>query len=55
MPQRLALNPSAVPITVGVDTHKYVHVAVAIDRTGTRLASCSVSADQTGYAELVTW
>jgi transposase len=42
-------------IIVGVDTHKYVHVAVAIDRLGTRLASCSVSADRSGYAELVTW
>ena len=42
-------------IIVGVDTHKYVHVAVAIDHLGTRLASCSVSADRAGYAELVAW
>jgi transposase len=42
-------------IIIGVDTHKYVHVAVAIDRLGTRLASCSVSADRAGYAQLVTW
>jgi transposase len=47
--------PSTTAIIVGVDTHKYVHVAVAIDRLGTRLASCSVSADRAGYAELVTW
>src|SRR5262249_45440145 len=46
-------SPSA--IIVGVDTHKFVHVAVAIDRIGTRLASCSVSANRSGYAELVTW
>ncbi|RPH56477.1 MAG: IS110 family transposase [Acidobacteria bacterium] len=49
----LASSPSA--IIVGVDTHKYVHVAVAIDLLGTRLAHCSVSADRVGYAELVAW
>jgi transposase len=55
MPQSRALAPSPHMIIVGVDTHKYVHVAVAIDRLGTRLASCSVSADRSGDAELVTW
>jgi transposase len=54
MPQRRS-RPSAASIIVGVDTHKYVHVAVAIDRLGTRLASCSVSADRAGYAELIAW
>jgi len=53
-------NPSAavVPVAtviVGVDTHKHVHVAVAIDRIGARIASCSVSADRAGYAVLVAW
>ena len=28
---------------------------MAIDRLGTRLASCSASADRAGYAELVAW
>jgi transposase len=55
MPQSRALIPSSNTIIVGVDTHKYVHVAVAIDRLGTRLATCSVSADHAGYAALVTW
>ena len=32
-----------------------MHVAVAIDRLGTRLGACSVPADRAGYAELVTW
>jgi transposase len=50
-----ALVASSNTIIVGVDTHKYVHVAVAIDRLGARLASCSVSADRTGYAEMVRW
>jgi len=57
MPQsRSLISPAPMTaIIIGVDTHKYVHVAVAIDRLGTRLASCSVSADRAGYAELVTW
>ena len=50
-----ALTSSPSTIIVGVDTHKYVHVAVAIDLLGTRLASCSASADRAGYGELVAW
>jgi transposase len=50
-----ALVSSPATIIIGVDTHKYVHVAVAIDLVGARLASCSASADRTGYAELVAW
>ena len=40
---------------VGVDTHKHVHVAVAINLIGARLATISVPADRAGYAELVEW
>jgi transposase len=42
-------------IIVGVDTHKHVHVAVAIDTLGVRLATLSASADRAGYADLVAW
>jgi transposase len=42
-------------IIVGVDTHKHVHVAVAISRLGTRLGECSVPANRAGYAALLTW
>lgn len=42
-------------IIVGVDTHKHMHVAVAISPLGVRLADCSVSANRAGYATLVTW
>jgi len=49
------LTSSPSPIIIGVDTHKYVHVAVAIDLLGTRVASSSASADRAGYAELVAW
>jgi len=48
------VSPTATVI-IGVDTHKYVHVAVAIDLLGARLATCSAPADRTGYAELVAW
>jgi hypothetical protein len=40
---------------VGVDTHKHIHVAVAIDHLGARLGSLSVAADSGGYAELEQW
>src|SRR4030095_4915988 len=46
-------SSSSTAIIIGVDTHKFVHVAVAIDHLGTSLASCSVSADCAGYAELL--
>ena len=55
MVQPHAVTPPPTSIIVGVDTHKYVHVAVAIDRLGTRLGACSVSADRAGYAKLVAW
>jgi transposase len=55
------MSSSSAPVTplatiiVGVDTHKHVHVAVAIDRLGARLATCSAAADRAGYAELMAW
>lgn len=50
-----ALVASPAIVIIGVDTHKYVHVAVAIDALGIRLAALSASADRAGYAELVAW
>src|SRR4051812_5547655 len=55
MSELCTASPSSTVIIVGVDTHKFVHVAVAIDHLGTRLASCSVSVDRAGYAELLAW
>src|SRR5215210_2493814 len=43
------------PVILGVDTHADTHVAVALDGLGRRLASKTVSATDTGYAELVAW
>jgi len=42
-------------VIVGVDTHKYVHVAVAIDTRGVRLGDCAFVADSGGYQALLAW
>ena len=42
-------------VIVGVDTHKYVHIAVALDHQGARLAVHSAGADTSGYAQLESW
>ncbi|WP_407941541.1 IS110 family transposase [Nocardioides okcheonensis] len=42
-------------IIVGVDTHKYVHVAIALDQLGTQLAAQHVAANREGYAQLEAW
>ena len=45
--------PDARTVIVGVDTHKHVHVAVAIDSWGIRLRALVV--DSGGYQALITW
>lgn len=40
---------------IGVDTHKHVHVAVAIDSFGARLERRSFAADSGGYKDLIDW
>lgn len=42
-------------ITLGVDTHKDIHVAVALDNLGRRLGTLSVPTSLVGYKELVAW
>jgi transposase len=39
-------------MVVGVDTHKYVHVAVALDRAGGRRGDLTITAYSDGYAAL---
>src|SRR3954451_10509819 len=51
MPQQH--SPEA--IVVGIDTHKYVHVAVALDARGRHLGALTVAADLGGYAQLLEW
>lgn len=42
-------------VIIGVDTHKHVHVAVAIDVWGIRLEDRSFPADSGGYRQLISW
>src|SRR3954464_1653958 len=42
-------------IVVGIDTHKYVHVAVALDARGQRLGALTVAADPGGCQQLLEW
>ena len=42
-------------ITLGVDTHKDTHVAVALDGLGRRLGTLSIPTTLEGYKELVDW
>lgn len=42
-------------ITVGVDTHKHAHAAVALTEIGGRLAETTIPADTAGYQQLQRW
>ena len=55
MTNRMTSPPDARKVIVGVDTHKHVHVAVAIDTWGIRLGDQSFVADAGGYQALITW
>ena len=49
-----ARNDAEVPITVGVDTHLDLHVAVTLDHLG-RLDDLTVPTTEAGYAKLLRW
>ena len=55
MTNRIPTPPDARTVIVGVDTHKHVHVAVAIDSWGIRLRDHAFVADSGGYQALITW
>ncbi len=42
-------------VAIGVDTHKDVHVAVALDRFGAQLGSHQVATTAAGYGSLRSW
>ena len=42
-------------VTVGVDTHKHLHVAAARDQLGRRLGVTIAPASRAGYGELLAW
>jgi transposase len=48
-------QPAPTQVTVGVDTHAEVHVAVANDSLGRRLDMRSVPTTPAGHAELLGW
>jgi hypothetical protein len=48
-------RPAPTRVTVGVDTHAEVHVAVAKDAFGRRLDATSIPTTPAGYAELLGW
>ena len=55
MTNHRTIQPDARKVIVGVDTHKHVHVAGAIDTRGVRLDDRSCAADADGYQQLITW
>jgi transposase len=42
-------------VTLGVDTHKHVHVAVALDQLGRHLGQYEIATTTAGFAELYAW
>ncbi len=55
MTPSIASPPAIGKIVVGVDTHRHVHVAVAVDAFGARLEDRSFPADSGGYQALIDW
>jgi transposase len=51
----IAAEPIVRRVIIGVDTHKHIHVAVAIDTLGVRLEHRSFPADSGGYKDLIHW
>ena len=42
-------------VVIGVDTHKGVHLAVALAPNGGRLGECSIPVNRQGYSDLQAW
>jgi transposase len=51
----MTADPRRRRVVIGVDTHKHIHVAVALDDVGGRLDGRSFPANQTGYQRLLEW
>ncbi len=54
IPQEGAQTAAAI-VTLGVDTHQDIHVAVALDQLGRRLGELSVPTTVVGYHRLMNW
>jgi transposase len=48
-------DPRRRRVVIGVDTHKYLHVAVALDAIGGVLDARSFPAGRAGYEQLIDW
>ncbi len=53
--KRISQHRDRETIVVGVDTHKYILVAVALSMLGERLGDITVPADPGGYEQLLRW
>ena len=42
-------------VTLGIDTHKHTHLAVALDQLGRRLDQLEVPTTTAGFGELYAW
>ena len=42
-------------VVIGVDTHKYIHVAAAMDSVGGILATMTIATDTGGFRQLLDW
>lgn len=42
-------------VAIGVDTHKHIHVAVALDHLGTLLGDIAIPVNAAGYERLLEW
>src|ERR671910_653971 len=42
-------------VAIGVDTHRDVHVAVAVDRVGVQIDSREIETTRAGYRSLLSW
>jgi len=49
------IQETDVRLTIGIDTHAEVHVAVALDQMGRRLTTCSIPTTTTGHTALMSW
>jgi transposase len=49
------MPPADCLVTVGVDSHKELHVAVALDQLGRRLGACTVATTPRGFGQLERW
>lgn len=52
-----SMNPDPLRrrVTIGVDTHKHIHVAAALDVVGAVIETRSFAADRSGYDQLIDW